>query len=100
MNEGSKPIEESSYFDTLGTKEKERYKEKLALIGGKDPYTLSKPEWLQWKGNEEVLPSVSYFDIINNLLFTPMKDLKAYKGFETIISWYVDGCETNKLTRL
>lgn len=71
--------------------ESERYKEKIASIGGVDPYEIPKVEWTEDKG---VLPSITYPDIVNYLVFTKspytMEDLKAYKGLEAY-QFFVSG---------
>ena len=58
-----------------------RYLEKLALIGGEDPYELG-----ILSTDEKLLPAITYPDIVNYLLFTPSPytadDLKSYKGLQ------------------
>ena len=71
-----------SYKDGLSIEEKQRYEAKLSIVGGLYPYE----EKLCWSQNVDILPSVTYPDIVNYLLFTPSPysadDLKAYKSLE------------------
>jgi hypothetical protein len=51
-------------------------------IGGRDPYE----EKLDWIKNVDILPSVTYQDIVTYLLFSPSvystDELKAYKSLD------------------
>lgn len=72
-----------SYRDGLGKQERARYFEKLKLIGDKDTYELAPSSWTD---DPTILPSISYPDIVNYLVFSPSpytaEDLKCYKGLE------------------
>ncbi|WAR30570.1 hypothetical protein MAR_033112, partial [Mya arenaria] len=61
-----------------------RYETKLDVIGGLDPYDSS----LKWSTDVAILPSVTYPDIVNYLIFTPSRfkidDLKAWKSLEAV----------------
>ena len=69
------------YREGLEPSAKARYLEKLALIGGEDPYELG-----ILSTDEKLLPAITYPDIVNYLLFTPSPytadDLKSYKGLQ------------------
>jgi len=71
------------YKDRLEPATKARYIEKLALIGGIDPYDLKK-----LCDDVNQLPSLTYPDIVNYLLFTPsiytIEDLKDFKSLEAV----------------
>ena len=71
------------YRDGLGHRERERYFEKLSLIGNKDPYELHPASWSE---DPSILPPITHIDIINYLIFTPSpytaEDLRSYKGLE------------------
>ena len=71
------------YSASLEGKSKERYQQKLALIDGVDPYTISKKDWSE---KVDDYPSISYPDIVNYLIFTPSAytsdDLKSYKSLQ------------------
>lgn len=73
----------------LGGAEKERYLAKLTIIDGKDPYMLS-----SWSEDVQILPNVTYPDIVNYLLFSPssytLDDLKSYKGLDAY-NYFVSG---------
>ena len=73
----------SSYRETLDGADKVRYDEKLRLIGNEDPYTVDLSDWTD---DVKLLPTTSYFDMMNYLVFSPspytMEDLRAYKGLE------------------
>ena len=68
-----------------------RYKEKIYVIGGQDPYEIPAESMSK---DAEILPSISYPDIVNYLIFSPSPftkdELKAYKGLEAY-KQYVDG---------
>ena len=69
------------YRDTLESLVRNRYDGKLKIIGGNDPYDLT-----GWSDNVDLLPGVTYIDIVNYLLHTKSPytadDLKSYKGLE------------------
>ncbi|KAH3887783.1 hypothetical protein DPMN_011804 [Dreissena polymorpha] len=85
----------NKYRDHLEGKERKRYEEKISLIGGRDPYALSKGDLVS---DNKCLPSVTYIDIVNYLINTKsaytFEQLKAYKSMEAInqlcsdSSWY------------
>ena len=74
-------VDANAYLNGLGESKKQRYKDKLQLLGGTYPYEVPK-----WSSDVSLLPSVTYIDIVNYLLWTPSKytkdDLKSYKGLE------------------
>ncbi|KAH3838539.1 hypothetical protein DPMN_111947 [Dreissena polymorpha] len=75
----------NSYKDRLEKKERKRYEEKISLIGGRDPYALSKGDLAS---DNKCLPSVIYIDIVNykinnNSVYT-FEHLKTYKSMEAI----------------
>ena len=67
----------TGYTDTLKQEEIQRYVNKLSLIEGNDPYEL-----IGWSDCEEILPSVSYPDIVNYLVSVfssfPLKSATLY----------------------
>ena len=73
----------SHYYSGLEGEAKRRYDQKLLLVGGIDPYTLSKAEWSK---NTDDFPSVSFPDLVSYLLFTRSAytgdELRSYKGLE------------------
>ena len=79
----SKP-KKSVYIETLSGEALARYKKKLELIDGVDPYQINKK---YWSSDEEKLPAISYPDLLSYLLFTPSpyskEDLKAIKSTES-----------------
>ena len=78
----SKP-KKPMYIETLSGEALARYKKKLELIDGVDPYQINKKDW---SSDEEKLPAISYPDLLSYLLFTPSpyskEDLKAIKSTE------------------
>jgi hypothetical protein len=60
---------------------KKRYFQKFELLGGLDPYEMDSS---LWSDNVELLPKISYPDIVNYLVFSSspytLEDLKSYKG--------------------
>jgi hypothetical protein len=95
------------YRDKLDDAEKRRYLEKLKLIDGKDP--LEDFEVQKWtKTCEQLLPSVSHYDIIYYLMFNPSvytnEQLKCLKGLDAynqfVCGWVSDrraySCSDNK----
>ena len=76
--------------------ERARYEDKLKIIGGSDPYELK-----SFSTDVKCLPTVSYPDIVNYLVFTPspytLDDLKCYKGLEAFnqfVCGWVSGLST------
>lgn len=71
------------YREGFGRQEKQGYNEILQLMGGKDPYELAPSSW---KDDPAGLPSISYLDIMNYLIFSPSsntaEDLKCYRGLD------------------
>uniref|UniRef100_A0ABM0M4D4 Hemicentin-1-like n=1 Tax=Saccoglossus kowalevskii TaxID=10224 RepID=A0ABM0M4D4_SACKO len=71
------------YRETLSGAEQLRYEAKLSTIGGCDPYVV---DATKWSADVALLPSVTYPDIVNYLVFNPspytLDDLKCYKGLE------------------
>ena len=76
------------YRDTLNVTDKARYLEKMKILNGDDPYELD-----GFSADVSLLPSVTYPDIVNYLLFTPspytLEDLKCYKGTDAYRTWIV-----------
>ena len=76
---GNKSVE---YKDGLSSDEKRRYEAKLSIVGGLDPY---EGKW-DWSDDVNLLPAITYPDIVNYLLFTPSPyssdDLRAYKSLD------------------
>ncbi|KAH3832743.1 hypothetical protein DPMN_106037 [Dreissena polymorpha] len=60
----------NSYKDRLEGKERTRYEEKISLIGGRDPYALSKGDLVSDNKCLPSVPSVTYIDIVNYLINT------------------------------
>ncbi|XP_052798725.1 uncharacterized protein LOC128230474 [Mya arenaria] len=79
-----KTTKNSSYKDGLESSDRIRYETKFDVIGGLDPYDSS----LKWSTDVDILPSVTYPDIVNYLIFTPSRfkidDLKAWKSLEAV----------------
>ncbi|KAH3777905.1 hypothetical protein DPMN_179353 [Dreissena polymorpha] len=73
-----------SYRETLEPVVRARYEEKLKNIGGTDPYELCVKT--SFSDEKKLLPSVTYPDIVNYLLFSPSPyttdDLKSLKGLD------------------
>ena len=73
----------SQYAQCLSNDVRQRYIEKLAKIDFDDPYLVEKDDL---SFNAEVLPNISYPDIVNYLIFAPSaytaEQLKAYKSLE------------------
>ncbi|WAR29369.1 ING2-like protein [Mya arenaria] len=73
--------EKRLYRETLSAIEKARYLEKMKLIDNKDPYEATFVKG--FSDDKSLLPTISYPDIVNYLIFTPSPyskdDLKAYK---------------------
>ena len=71
------------YLDSLSATDKKRYQDKLKLVAGIDPYTVSSSFF---SDSMEKWPEIEFPDIVNYLLFTTSsytKDqLKAYKSLE------------------
>ena len=73
------PAVRLTYRDALDSSERVRYDAKIKLIGNEF-------DQFDWNDDVKLLPSTSYFDIFNYLVFSPspytMEDLRAYKGLE------------------
>lgn len=71
------------YRETLDSDSKQRYDDKLSIIGNLDPYTIERQKWSR---NTEKWAGVTYPDIVNFLLYTTsaytLDDLKSYKGLD------------------
>ncbi len=69
------------YHESLKGKSKERYEQRIGLVNGLDPYKIPNKEQ---GANIKEYPSVTYPDIVNYLIFTPIHytadDLLNYKG--------------------
>ena len=72
----------------LSPQESKRYAEKLSYIDGQDPYSIPKESL---SDDPTILPSVTYPDIVNYLVFNSSaytkEDLKAYKGLQAYIQF-------------
>ncbi|XP_033747952.1 uncharacterized protein LOC117332971 [Pecten maximus] len=96
------PRSEVTYRDTLDTISKQRYDNKLALIGNEDPYTLPKERWSQdvdkWAG--VTYPDISFFLLYTASAYTH-EEIKSYKGLaaynQFVNGWVRDVkvCEIN-----
>ena len=68
----------SSYRDTMDSSDRVRYDAKLSLIGNQDPYAFEQSDWTD---DVSLLPSTTYIDIMNYLVFLPSphttEDLRA-----------------------
>ncbi|XP_060576835.1 uncharacterized protein LOC132734136 [Ruditapes philippinarum] len=77
-----KNCKSAEYRDGLSADVKQRHEAKLSIVGGLDPYEGK----LAWSDNVNILPAITYPDIVNYLLFTPSAysadDLKAYKSLD------------------
>jgi hypothetical protein len=87
------------YRDSLDQLEKERYLAKLKLIDNEDPYEMAPSDW---STDVNLLPKVTYPDIVNYLVFSPSpytaQDLKSYKGLDAY-NQFVCGWVRDKTTR-
>ena len=76
-------VNKLSYKDSLEPIVKARYLEKLKIINGTDPYEM---QVKSFSDDKKLLPSVTYPDIVNYLLFSPSPyttdDLKGLKSLE------------------
>ena len=74
----------SDYMEKLDPPTRKRYKEKLKVIGGVDPYCI---EGDDANSTEATIPDITYFDVVNYLVFSPSpyttEDMKPYKSLET-----------------
>ena len=72
-----------SYYSTSDPPSRKRHNKKTELIGNKDPYKLSKNQFLVDFDN---FPSIFYPDIVNYFVFRPSPhsadDMKAYKSLK------------------
>ena len=91
---------DSQYFKSLDPESKKRNRTKLSCIGFIDPYSdfgVNDP----FTGDDDILPAVSYPDIVNYLLFTPSaytsEDMKSYKSLQAY-NQVVEGWVRNVLT--
>ncbi|KAK6176048.1 hypothetical protein SNE40_014409 [Patella caerulea] len=90
----------NKYRDGLNSQERTRYESKLKLIGGEDPYEMVPSVW-----SEDVclLPTVTYPDIVNYLVFSPSPytsdDLKSFKGLDAY-NQFVCGWVRDKTSRI
>ena len=71
------------YIESLDQVNRAAYKDKLTVIDGLDPYTVSKDDLVY---EVEALPKITHLDIINCLVFSPsrftMEDMKDCKSLE------------------
>ena len=74
----------SNYFEQLDDKNKARYREKIALIGNIDTYSLKKQDFSTDRGD---YPNISYPDIVNYMLFAlspwTREEAKCYKSLDS-----------------
>ena len=80
----SKPLLGGYSGEIRDKKGKERYREKLQLIGGQDPYELPRNEW---KDDVDLWPEITYVDVGMYLLFAPSpytrEELRNYKSMQS-----------------
>ena len=83
----------TSYAGSLGQLECAAYRDKLALIEGLDPYTVSSDAIAR---DVEALPRITHHDIFNFLLFSPsrfsiddMKDCENLEAYNTFFRGWV-----------
>lgn len=81
---GSKGALLPGYVESLlDLPSKERYREKLSFIGGKDPYEIQKETW---KDDVDLWPSITYINVGMYLVFSPSpysgEDMLNYKSLE------------------
>ena len=64
---------------------------KIGLVGGKDPYEISKNEWSQ---DKSMWPELDYFDIVNYLVYSlshyTMDEMRSYKSMDAY-NYFVHG---------
>ena len=91
---------QQAYLASLTGSSRSRYLEKTTLIGGIDPYTIKKSDFIS---DVQLLPSISYPDIVNYLIHTPssytLDELKAYKSCEAY-NYFVSGWVREVTTKL
>ena len=84
MDECSTSTNASDYMGKLDPPTRKRYKEKLKVIGGVDPYCIEGDDRIS---REATLPDITYLDVVNYLVFSPSpyttEDMKPYKSLET-----------------
>ena len=61
-----------------------RYAEKVRVVGDLDPYKIRDKDW---NSDLNVLPDITYIDLVNYLIFHPspfceLKDFENYKSME------------------
>lgn len=85
----------SGYAKSLGQLEYASYRDKLALIEGLDPYTVSNEAIAYDVG---ALPKITHHDIFNFLVFSPspftiddMKDCQNLEAYNTFFRGWVRG---------
>lgn len=73
-----------SYFDELVGPTRARYKSKVEMCGGVDPYTVR--VGTDATADADLLPGTSHVDIINYLVlstsYVSLQEMKAYKSLE------------------
>ena len=78
MEANKESVMASSYCDTLDSSNRVRYDAKLSLIGNWDPHTFEQSDWTD---HVSLLPSTTYIDTMNYLVFLPspytLEDLRA-----------------------
>ena len=76
MEANKESVVASSYRDTLDSSNRVRYDAKLSLIGNQEPYAFEQSDWID---DVSLLPSTTYIDTMNYLVFLPytMEDLRA-----------------------
>jgi len=88
----------SKYTSSLDSEAKRRYLDKIAVIGGVDPYTLKKLD-------SNTLPAIEAADLTNYLVlgtsYYTVQQFKAYRSLEAynqfVSGWVKDvaGCKLN-----
>ena len=69
MDECSSSTNASDYTEKLDPPTRKRYKEKLKVIGGVDPYCI---EGDDANSTEATFPNIIYPDVVNYLVFSPV----------------------------
>ena len=82
------------YSVNLPQEAKNRYREKLSIVGCDCPYTIDGQYWLDGLDMCKVMPDVTNLDLVNYLVCTKSpythENLKAYKGLESY-KRFIDG---------
>ena len=92
MSKPGAKVKISDYIDSLDSVTRSRYVDKLKLIDGTDPYKVLNSK--EWNSNPDCLPSITYPDIANYLVFQTsaytLEEFKSYKSLDSY-KWVVLG---------